>query len=131
MTTTISGSNGIVFPDATSMQTGQQAVKAWVNFNGEGTVAIRASYGVSSITDNNTGNYTVNFTTAMVDTNYCALLTATNDANSSSTNRSVGIFDSSGSPAPATMLVDSIQILIQASNASEVDLPVICVSILR
>ena len=70
MTTTISGSNGIVFPDATSMQTGQQAVKAWVNFNGTGTVAIRAGYNVSSITDNGVGNYTVNFTTAMSDSNY-------------------------------------------------------------
>tara|TARA_B110000259_G_scaffold30998_1_gene33832 strand:+ start:415 stop:813 length:399 start_codon:yes stop_codon:yes gene_type:complete len=45
-------------------------VKAWVNFNGTGTVAIRASYGVSSISDNGTGDYTVNFTTAMVDANY-------------------------------------------------------------
>ena len=45
--------------------------KAWVNFNGTGVVAIRASYNVSSITDNDTGTYTVNFTTAMVDTNYC------------------------------------------------------------
>jgi hypothetical protein len=44
--------------------------KAWVNFNGTGTVAIRASYNVSSITDNGTGDYTVNFTTAMVDANY-------------------------------------------------------------
>ena len=44
--------------------------KAWVNFNGTGTVAIRASYNVSSITDNGTGNYTVNFTTAMPDANY-------------------------------------------------------------
>jgi len=70
MTTTISGSNGIVFPDATSMQTGQQAVKAWVNFNGTGTVAIRAGYNVSSITDNGTGDYTINFTTAMSDTNF-------------------------------------------------------------
>ena len=70
MTTTISGSNGIVFPDATTMQTGQQAVKAWVNFNGTGTVAIRAGYNVASITDNGTGDYTVNFTTAMVDANY-------------------------------------------------------------
>ena len=70
MTTTISGSNGIVFPDATSMQTGQQAVKAWVNFDGTGTVAIRAGYNVSSITDNEVGDYTINFTTAMVDVNY-------------------------------------------------------------
>jgi len=46
------------------------ACRAWVNFNGTGTVAIRASGNVSSITDNGTGNYTVNFTTAMPDTNY-------------------------------------------------------------
>ena len=70
MSTTISGTNGVTFPDSTSMQTGQQACKAWVNFNGTGTVAIRAGYNVSSITDNGTGNYTVNFTTAMVDVNY-------------------------------------------------------------
>jgi hypothetical protein len=44
--------------------------RAWVNFNGTGTVAIRASGNVSSITDNSTGNYTVNFTIAMVDANY-------------------------------------------------------------
>lgn len=44
--------------------------RAWVNFNGTGTVAIRASGNVSSITDNGTGNYTVNFTTAMPDVNY-------------------------------------------------------------
>jgi hypothetical protein len=44
--------------------------KAWVNFNGTGTVAIRAAHNVSSITDNGTGNYTVNYTTALADTNY-------------------------------------------------------------
>lgn len=46
------------------------AARAWVNFNGTGTVAIRASGNVSSITDNNIGDYTVNFTTAMPDTSY-------------------------------------------------------------
>jgi hypothetical protein len=44
--------------------------RAWVNFNGTGTVAIRASGNVSSITDNGNGNYTVNFSTAMPDANY-------------------------------------------------------------
>jgi hypothetical protein len=44
--------------------------RAWVNFNGTGTVAIRASGNVSSITDNGVGDYTVNFTTAMPDANY-------------------------------------------------------------
>ena len=44
--------------------------RAWVNFNGTGTVAIRGSGNVTSITDNGTGDYTVNFTTAMSDENY-------------------------------------------------------------
>jgi hypothetical protein len=50
--------------------TGQYAAKAWVNFNGTGTVAIRESGNVTSITDNGTGNYTVNFTTALTDADY-------------------------------------------------------------
>jgi hypothetical protein len=47
--------------------------RAWVNFNGTGTVAIRASGNVSSITDNGTGDYNVNLTTAMPDTNYACV----------------------------------------------------------
>ena len=70
MSTTISGTSGVTFPDSTSMQTGQQACKAWVSFNGQGTVAIRGSYNVSSITDVAAGKYTVNFTIAMADANY-------------------------------------------------------------
>ena len=50
--------------------------RAWVNFNGTSTVAIRASGNVTSITDNGTGDYTVNFTTAMSDANYSANGTA-------------------------------------------------------
>ena len=46
--------------------------RAWVNFNGTGTVAIRDSGNVSSITDNGTGDYTVNFSTAMSDANYAS-----------------------------------------------------------
>jgi len=46
------------------------ACRAWVNFNGQNTVAIRESGNVSSITDRGTGAYTVNFTTAMPDANY-------------------------------------------------------------
>ena len=52
------------------------ACRAWVNFNGTGTVAIRSSGNVSSITDNGTGSYTVNFATAMPDANYSAVCTA-------------------------------------------------------
>ena len=55
--------------------------KAWVNFNGTGTVAIRSSYNVSSITDNGTGDYSVVFSTAMSDANYSANITAGDKAN--------------------------------------------------
>jgi len=48
----------------------QYTCKAWVNFNGTGTVAIRASGNVSSITDIGVGTYIVNLTTAMIDANY-------------------------------------------------------------
>lgn len=49
--------------------------KAWVNFNGTGTVAIRASGNVSSITDNGTGDYTVNFTNALPDADFAVHFT--------------------------------------------------------
>ncbi len=61
--------------------------KAWVNFNGTGTVAIRDSYNVSSITDDATGNYTANFTTAMTDANYSAVMYT------NATNTGVGLGD--------------------------------------
>jgi hypothetical protein len=55
------------------------ACRAWVNFNGTGTVAIRGSGNVTSITDNGTGAYTVNFSNAMPDANYCTNATGTHD----------------------------------------------------
>jgi len=54
----------------------QGSAKAWVAFNGTGTVAIRDSYNVSSITDLGTGSYTVNFTNALPNANYCTNVTA-------------------------------------------------------
>jgi hypothetical protein len=54
----------------TTAQIYNGAAKAWVNFNGTGTVAIRAQFNVSSITDNGTGDYTINFSTSMSDANY-------------------------------------------------------------
>jgi hypothetical protein len=54
--------------------------RAWVNFNGTGTVAIRASGNVSSITDNGTGAYTANFTNDLIDANYSAVASASTPA---------------------------------------------------
>jgi hypothetical protein len=59
--------------------------KAWVNFNGKGTVAIRASFNVSSITDNGTGDYTINFITAMPDANYSIAGYSRNTASTTTT----------------------------------------------
>jgi hypothetical protein len=53
--------------------------KAWVNFDGTGTVAIRDSFNVSSITDNGTGDYTVNFTTALPNANYSTVVSYSQD----------------------------------------------------
>ena len=63
--------------------------KAWVNFNGTGTVAIRASGNVTSITDNGTGDYTINFTNALPDANYAPVFGSQADQISSTNNGNV------------------------------------------
>jgi hypothetical protein len=75
----VSGNPTIANNGVTSVNTRTGAVtlfecRAWVNFDGTGTVAIRAGGNVSSITDNGTGDYTVNFTTAMPDSNYSTVV---------------------------------------------------------
>jgi hypothetical protein len=84
--TSFSGSGasltGIPAPSALTTASGSApsySARAWVNFNGTGTPAIRASGNVSSITDNGTGDYTANFTTALPDTNY-SLVNGTSNA---------------------------------------------------
>jgi len=61
-----------VFQDNAAREVGQLCT-AWVNFNGTGTVAIKNSFNVSSITDNGVGIYTVNFATAMANVDYAAV----------------------------------------------------------
>ena len=65
-TDTISAANGT---DPVTL-TKQSAAKAWVNFNGSGTVAIRDSQGVSGLVDNGTGDYTSNFTSSFSAVDY-------------------------------------------------------------
>jgi hypothetical protein len=77
--------------------------RAWVNFDGTGTPAIRASGNVSSITDNGTGNYTVNFTTAMPDANYG--IVATTKTGSSQSGALVSLTNVSNPTASAAILL--------------------------
>jgi hypothetical protein len=83
--------------------------RAWVNFNGTGTVAIRASGNVSSITDNGTGDYTVNFTTAMPDNDYSTQVTATPRASSSFFNWVCGLYSTSSGVATG-VLTSSVRV---------------------
>ena len=87
------------------------ACRAWVNFNGTGTVAIRASGNVSSITDNGTGDYTVNFTTAMQDANYALVATVSHnwvDVNSSL--RSVVERDTTGARTTSSVRLQALSV---------------------
>ena len=103
MAITINGTTGITFPDTSVQASAEGRGKAWVNFNGTGTVAIRDSYNVSSVTDVSTGRYTVNFTDAMPDANYCTVATA------GSSTAGAAYLDAriSGAPAAANVTVSS------------------------
>jgi len=90
---TINGSTGITYPDSSTQATGEGLAKAWVNFNGTGVVAIRADFNVSSITDNGVGDYTVNFTNAMLDAKFAAAITSKAISGSNSTPGQINFSD--------------------------------------
>jgi hypothetical protein len=79
--------------------------RAWVNFNGTGTVAIRASGNVSSITDNGTGDYTVNFTNAMPDANYGVCITGGALNSSSASIMSGAVLDNTAVPTTSALRI--------------------------
>jgi hypothetical protein len=100
--------------------------RAWVNFNGTGTVAIRSSGNVSSITDNGVGDYTINFTTAMPDTNYCSI-GSTTDAGGISSARLVAFRQNS-----ATTTSTRCETVFQVDSGSEgADMNAVYVAIFR
>lgn len=104
------------------------ACRAWVNFNGTGTVAIRASANVSSITDNGTGDYTVNFTTAMPDVNYCVAGSANDSGGGSSY-----VWLATGAGLYSTILRSTTQVRVQSifTSTSIVDVSTVNVAIFR
>ena len=100
--------------------------RAWVNFNGTGTVAIRASGNVSSITDHATGDYSVNFTTAMPDANYAVLGTSGQSAAVSNMNCVGRNLDNSVQSTTAVRLYNLV-----TNNSGAIDNPNIFVAIFR
>jgi len=100
------------------------ACSAWVNFDGSGAVPIRSSYNVTSITDNGTGVYTVNFTNALANANYATLCTASK-TNSGSNSISAAILEG------GTYTASAVQIFTEIANGTNVDPDVVCVAVFR
>ena len=100
-------------------------IKAWVNFNGTGTVSIRDSLNVSSITDNGTGDYTINFSSPLSSSNYAPLITVSGfDPNRN------GVVAGDASNVPLLKTVNSLRIRTGNPNdGSSQDLPDIYVAI--
>ena len=94
--------------------------KAWVNFNGTGTVAIRRAFNVSSITDNGTADYTVNFTNAMPDANYATSL------------NTITLYNGSAdcySQSAGAYVAGSVRVLTFGTNQSAIDASTVSVAI--
>lgn len=97
--------------------------RAWVNFNGTGTVAIRAAGNVSSITDNGAGDYTLNFTNAMPDANYCAVAQAGDST-------AVPTFGSE-STLGKTYTTTSYRFVLNRADLQSIDRSIVSVAIFR
>lgn len=76
-----SGFNNVVVHQNSIGTENGKLCRAWVNFNGTGAVAIRSSFNISSITDNGTGNYTINFINALSDANFSAIFAGSETVN--------------------------------------------------
>jgi hypothetical protein len=119
-------SNGTVSTSTANVING---AKAWVNFNGTGTPAIRASYNVSSITDNGTGDYTVNFTNAFADANYSSVFGGQYGSGPGTYTSLVGIRNDSTYSGSAT--TTSLRIVTIGHDGTSADHLCVNVSIFR
>lgn len=96
------------FISPATLKDSKRVAKAWVNFNGAGTVSIISSFNVSSITDNGIGDYTVNYTTAMTDANY-AIVSGTRGPNDGANVRSIITTLVGTPPATTSVRVQSVR----------------------
>jgi hypothetical protein len=127
-------SNGTTWTSAAGLTTTTGSApyygaRAWVNFDGTGTVAIRGSVNVSSITDNGAGDYTINFTTAMPDANYAAIISGSTVSNGSTvTNPALSPYSTPQAPTTTTVRVGSIG---TGGNGNQADVPYMFVAVFR
>jgi len=127
--TSITTAGALTASASTGAVTLTTAVRAWVNFNGTGTVAIRASFNVSSITDNGTGDYTVNFTNALPDADYAAIGNC--DTNPSQSVQFVSMFVSTVGNNTVAPTTSGFRLSTRTSGGAGVDETYILVSVFR
>ena len=104
------------------------ACRAWVTFNGSGTVAISDSGNVSSITDNGTGLYTINFSTAMPDTNYSISYWLRSDIASPTAGHTLNAGSNYTKTSSAFAIITRY---IASGSTGVIDHPEICINIFR
>jgi hypothetical protein len=127
-TTFLRGDNTFNSPSVASLSTASgsapsYSARAWVNFDGDGTVSVRGSANVSSVTDQGTGDYTVNFSTAMSDTNFSCVGSSGLSASSGQTYLQLDktVFTESG----------SAQVSCRGETNNRADSNLVCVGIFR
>ena len=99
--------------NSTPNQIQQGRAKAWVNFNGSGSVSIRDDFNVSSITDNGSGDYTINFSSNMANSNYATVVSHNHGlpANGGSNTRQIGL-------TGTTYSTSAVRVTIELPNTS-------------
>ena len=97
-----------ITPAMFSADSKQSVIKAWINFNGTGVIAINDSFNVTSITDNGTGDYTITWDTDFANINYAIVAMGRRD-----TNDDISIAIKFG----GTYAVGSVQIQVVAASA--------------
>ena len=105
--------------------------RAWVNFNGTGTPAIRNDGNVTSITDNGTGDYTVNFTNSLPDINYAVVATGVSISTGTSTPRVASVRSTTDSDGVNSLATGSVRIGVRTGAGGSVDIDVISVAVFR
>lgn len=105
--------------------------RAWVNFNGTGTVAIRASGNVTSITDNGIGDYTLNFTVVMPDANYTPVCMTQNDDSNGARGAGGAQINQDTAPTTSALRIFTAYGATATTNGSKNDQARVCIAVFR
>jgi len=113
-----------VFQNTSGTEKGQLA-KAWVNFDGDGTVTIRDNFNVSSITDNGSGDYTINFASSFSNNDYCCVIQHSIDPHNGTSHGVTYIYSESEQTTSAIRMKN----MNPSASSQGIDKEVVCAAI--